>query len=312
MALDAGGDVDMGASDAKQTEGGDGPGTAADTADEEDADATDDATADEEDGDAETTDADDDEDDAADATIDEELAEAILAGEVDMADANDDGDDTDSDASSHGPASKRNNGPSSSMEYHYPAPIDNYADVPTREKQFRAGRFLPCQVAGCTCTGMEPPHGAIIHISVGEPMDPAVVKASKNMTAEGWWRTCGICGHGWEGTGHVFPDRVDGSERERRGRVMSRIEEMLAVSKPSSVLINIRAWRYIARRLKLKYRKKSCSRISLRLNCRPANRYTSSYSHSSGKQVANGLQHLFLPLSISPRQGRASWTWTTT
>ena len=205
---------------------GDGEG---EEQDEDDGDADDDeeATADGEDDDETGT---PDVDDDGEATVhpeDIEMEASFAEADVEAEDAG--GDDTDSDTSSHGKAAKVDHSYGAGAEYVYPAPMGDYADVPSREKKFRAGRFLACQVSGCSCTGMEPPRGSIIHLSVGDPVDQAMIKANKNMTEEGWWRLCGVCGHGWEGTGHVFPESVDGSERERRGRVMSRIEELLAV-----------------------------------------------------------------------------------
>lgn len=263
------------------------------SADEEDGEDGED-----EDGDAEA----DDDGDAATADMevddaegdgDDDDHEELAAEEVEAED------DSDSDASSHHETSKAAG--STGVEYFYPAPMLDYAEVPEREKRFRAGRFLPCQVSGCGCTSMQPPPGAVIHVSVGEPVDPAIISASRNMTEEGWWRTCGVCGHGWEGTGHVFPDSVDASERARRGRVMSRIEELLAVRLMLFILFTDSKCTY-----DLTSRTKSYWRIFPRQSYRLANLYTNNSSPFSAPQAVNVPRLLYLLLSTL--QILATWT----
>jgi len=69
--------------------------------------------------------------------------------------------------------------------------------------------------------------GELEELDVPEAAEDGAVE--KWRSDEGWWRYCGRCGHGWEGSGHVFADDEARGERVRKGRVVGRIEEFLEV-----------------------------------------------------------------------------------
>ncbi|WWD17233.1 hypothetical protein CI109_101671 [Kwoniella shandongensis] len=138
------------------------------------------------------------------------------------------------------------------LKFKYPSSVPDFTILSDREKLFKIARFLPCTVAGCECVGLIPPSDRPIKI-VGhnnsqeeeeedededEEDEDADGDVSMENTAEerkkiwrtdeGWWKVCGECGHGWEeGGGHVFEEGVGAKERNRRGKVVGRIEELL-------------------------------------------------------------------------------------
>lgn len=131
-------------------------------------------------------------------------------------------------------------GPSSAhhlLSFSYPAPASNFLTLSEREKSFKTARFVHCQSPGCGCTEMLPPQGAQLDIMSRAEVEEVLDRDDEDegdelRTGEGWWRVCGACGHGWEeeGTGHTWPDSVVLAEKNRRGKVVGRIEELLYVS----------------------------------------------------------------------------------
>ncbi|OCF40322.1 histone acetyltransferase [Kwoniella heveanensis CBS 569] len=141
------------------------------------------------------------------------------------------------------------------LRFKYPAAAPDFTKLSEREKSFKVARYLTCTVPDCNCAGLEPPLGNVIKISKPRDQDDEEdeedddddddnenendgdismneenYEERKNMwkTAEGWWKICGICGHGWgKGQGHTWEEDVDKSERVRRGKVVGRIEEIL-------------------------------------------------------------------------------------
>ncbi|WRT66439.1 uncharacterized protein IL334_003396 [Kwoniella shivajii] len=144
------------------------------------------------------------------------------------------------------------------LKFKYPSSVPDFTKLSDREKSFKIARFIRCQEPDCTCEGLEPPLNHSIKI-VGHDQDHEDDEEDENdddeedadgdaeadgdgdisMSEEllerkklwrngnGWWKLCGHCSHGWEGKGHVFPKEVDSKERNRRGKVVGRIEELL-------------------------------------------------------------------------------------
>jgi len=129
------------------------------------------------------------------------------------------------------------------MTFRYPASVPDFNTLNPREQAFKCARFLPCQAEGCQCEGLEPPMSSTPELQVVSRADinageleeldaPAGAEegaVEKWRSEEGWWRYCGRCGHGWEGSGHVFAADETRGERVRKGRVVGRIEEFLEV-----------------------------------------------------------------------------------
>ncbi|WVQ99466.1 hypothetical protein IAU59_006601 [Kwoniella sp. CBS 9459] len=143
------------------------------------------------------------------------------------------------------------------LKFKYPAAVADFTKLSEREKSFKVARYLKCTVPECDCGGLEPPLGNIIKISKARDQDDEEdddeededdenendnendgdvsmngenFEERKNLwkTEEGWWKICGICGHGWgKGQGHTWEEDVDKAERVRRGKVVGRIEEIL-------------------------------------------------------------------------------------
>lgn len=122
-----------------------------------------------------------------------------------------------------------------SIAFRYPASVSDFTTLPEREQQFKIARFVPCQMEGCDCQGLDPPEGSRVSLATREEVE------MEETGEEGWWTLCGICGHGWEDEGHVWGDDVSGPERVRRGKVVGRIEEMLQVCPTWSRLGKARA-----------------------------------------------------------------------
>lgn len=137
------------------------------------------------------------------------------------------------------------------ITFRYPSSVPDFTILSQREKAFKVARFLQCTAPSCVCTGLEPPAGGTIRItkhgtsnededdededddvSIEDSENPLDFEDRKDewRTKEGWWRTCGKCGHGWESGGHVWAADVPPKERTRRGKVVGRIEEILEVS----------------------------------------------------------------------------------
>ncbi|KAK8864466.1 hypothetical protein IAR55_001715 [Kwoniella newhampshirensis] len=132
------------------------------------------------------------------------------------------------------------------LKFKYPSSVPDFTILSDREKAFKIARFLPCTADDCDCTGLLPPPERPVKI-VGhqdeedgdDDEDDEDVDGDVSMeeteerkqiwrTDEGWWRVCGECGHGWEeGKGHLFEEKVGAKERNRRGKVVGRIEELL-------------------------------------------------------------------------------------
>ena len=107
--------------------------------------------------------------------------------------------------------------------YGYAAAADDLTKVPEEDQRFKVARFMTCTVAGCKCTGLQPPKGA--QVTVVWPEDAA---ESPELVKK--WKTCGICGHGWDGAqGHMLPTGLTPEERIRRVKVVGRMEELLQV-----------------------------------------------------------------------------------
>ncbi|OXG24839.1 histone acetyltransferase [Cryptococcus neoformans Tu401-1] len=134
------------------------------------------------------------------------------------------------------------------ITFRYPSSVPDFTILSQREKAFKVARFLQCTAPSCACTGLEPPAGGTIRItkhgtsnededdededddvSIEDSENPLDFEDRKDewRTKEGWWRTCGKCGHGWESGGHVWAADVPPKERTRRGKVVGRIEEIL-------------------------------------------------------------------------------------
>ncbi|KAK4686728.1 histone acetyltransferase, partial [Tremellales sp. Uapishka_1] len=112
------------------------------------------------------------------------------------------------------------------VAYRYPSAVPIFSDLSEREQAFKTARFLGCQVDGCRCEGLEPPSQNVRLVSRDE-VDEEVEMADEWRTSEGWWRRCGVCGHGWKGEGHVWSEGISEAERKRRAKVVGRIEEVL-------------------------------------------------------------------------------------
>ncbi|WVR07104.1 hypothetical protein IAU60_004143 [Kwoniella sp. DSM 27419] len=134
------------------------------------------------------------------------------------------------------------------IKFKYPSSVPDFTTLSDREKKFKVARFIPCTEEGCLCTGLEPPLGNVVKMSKHEDdddedeedddddLDGDISMAEGDLeeqkamwrTGEGWWRRCGICGHGWEtNQGHVWPRDIPPKEKARRGKVVGRIEELL-------------------------------------------------------------------------------------
>ena len=117
--------------------------------------------------------------------------------------------------------------------YRYPASVPDFATLSDREKRFKIARYFPCTVPGCACPALLPPLEATVTLQPREEVGVAdgdvEMDGEDNRTEEGWWKECGECGHGWEKGGHVLPHGLDQVEKNRRGKVVGRIEELLQV-----------------------------------------------------------------------------------
>lgn len=115
--------------------------------------------------------------------------------------------------------------------YRYPPAVGDFQLLPEREKDFKLARYFKCREDGCECPGLFPPDGA--EVVLGGSADDTDMQvdsedAPEDRTEEGWWTTCGHCGHGWGGeAGHGLPEGLEDKERTRRCRVVGRIEELL-------------------------------------------------------------------------------------
>ena len=177
-------------------------------------------TADSQDGDGDDGEDDDEDEDEGDEEEEEEEEE----DDDDEEDEDEDDEDEDEDEEDE-------SGPS----FRYPPAVPDWTKLDDRERLFKAARFMSCQVSGCHCDGLQPPEGADLVVAGAEgDEDGEMGEESGERTSEGWWRICGNCGHGWEaGKGHVFPPGLTMAERNRRGKVVGRIEEFLQVSSGS-------------------------------------------------------------------------------
>jgi hypothetical protein len=119
----------------------------------------------------------------------------------------------------------------SRIPYRYPASVEDWMTLPDREQAFKVARFLKCTEAGCNCQGLVPPAGANIVVVPREEVDiiELVPVTIKGRTGRGWWEICGRCGHSWGDSGHIWPKDLSLVERNRRGTVVGRIEELLQV-----------------------------------------------------------------------------------
>lgn len=156
--------------------------------------------------------------------------------EDDEEDEEEDGDEDEDDTITAGPSTL----PSASL-FRYPTPPSNFLTLSEREKSFKSARFLACQSANCDCQEMLPPAGAQLGAMSRAELEEILDRdeedeGDEERTGEGWWRVCGQCGHGWdeEGAGHTWPAGVSLEERNRRGKVVGRIEELLNVSRTTS------------------------------------------------------------------------------
>jgi histone acetyltransferase len=114
--------------------------------------------------------------------------------------------------------------------WRYPPAVPDFTILSDREQRFRVARFLECTVTGCDCSGLVPPEGSIGLGRANEDVQGMEIDGESGKTEEGWWTTCGSCGHGWDGEGHVWGNKVGAVERKRRSKVVGRIEEILQVS----------------------------------------------------------------------------------
>lgn len=182
--------------------------------------------------------ADQEEDDLAHAEEDEDEDEE--AGDEDDDEDEEDDDDDEEDDGEEGEENDSNmagpsNGSTTAL-YRYPTPPSNFLTLSEREKAFKIARFIPCQSRDCSCLEMIPPAGVepaiMSRVELEEIMDrDEEDEGDESRTGEGWWRVCGSCGHSWdeEGVGHTWPAGVSLDERNRRGKVVGRIEELLNV-----------------------------------------------------------------------------------
>lgn len=123
------------------------------------------------------------------------------------------------------------------LPFRYPIPPSNFLTLSEREKAFKSARFIACQTPDCQCEEMVPPPGSQLEIMSRMELEEIMDRDEEDegdevRTGEGWWRVCGGCGHSWdeEGVGHTWPPGVSLEERNRRGKVVGRIEEFLNVS----------------------------------------------------------------------------------
>jgi histone acetyltransferase len=121
--------------------------------------------------------------------------------------------------------------------FKYPPAVTDFQTLPDRSQRFKKARFTSCTDQGCSCPGLVPPLGAIITLGPQDPDEEEDEDEEESedlkrwRTPERFWRECGECGHGWEGTrGHVGSMRETAEEGRRKGRVVGRIEELLNVS----------------------------------------------------------------------------------
>ena len=174
----------------------------------------------EEEEDDEDEDGDDDDDEEGDEDEDEDEDED---GDEDEDEGEDEDAEEEDGAAEAGPS-----------RYRYPPAVGDFQTLPEREKEFKLARYFKCREEGCECPGLFPPEGA--EIVLGGSGDDTRMQVdgedvSEDRTGEGWWTTCGRCGHGWEGeAGHGLPEGLDDKERTRRCRVVGRIEELLQAS----------------------------------------------------------------------------------
>jgi histone acetyltransferase len=156
------------------------------------------------DDDGEEQDDDDDDEDDDDEDEDEDDDEDENGGEDEHAEDND---GTEEDVPTYG----------------YAAAADDLTKVPEEDQRFKVARFMTCTVAGCNCTGLQPPKGAQVTVVWPE-------EAAESPELLRKWKTCGVCGHGWEGSqGHLLPTGLTPEERMRRVKVVGRMEELLQV-----------------------------------------------------------------------------------
>ncbi|ODN94203.1 histone acetyltransferase [Cryptococcus wingfieldii CBS 7118] len=136
------------------------------------------------------------------------------------------------------------------IRFRYPPSAPDFSTLSDREKAFKVGRFLPCTVAECACTGLEPPVDRVVKLGKrdededededdiedededvsmedAESVESMERRKKEWRTEEGWWRICGRCGHGWEGQGHIWASDIPPKEKTRRGKVVGRMEEIL-------------------------------------------------------------------------------------
>ena len=205
-----------GEGEGEEEEGGEGEGEEEDDEDEEEEEEE------EEEGDEEI----DDEDEEEDGDDDEE---------------EDDDDEDEEEEDDEGAETS-----SSPMPFRYPAAAPDWNRLPLRERTFKIARFMKCTTEGCECSGMEPPSGADIRVIPREEVEAerggygdVDMGGEDGRTVEGWWKVCGACGHGWEDIGdeggHVFPAGLSQTEKNRRGKVVGRMEELLQVGRRPSV-----------------------------------------------------------------------------
>jgi histone acetyltransferase len=188
----------------------------------------------------------DEEDDEEDDEEEEEEDDDEEEGEEDEEEDEEEDDDDKEDDEEDGEGTQREEWVDcpEEMIFRYPASVPDFTTLDAREQAFKCARFLPCQAEGCICEGLEPPMSSTPELQIisradleaGEleeldaPDGAEDGAVEKWRSEEGWWRFCGRCGHGWEGSGHVFASTEARGERIRKGRVIGRIEEFLEVS----------------------------------------------------------------------------------
>lgn len=208
---------------------------------EDNEDAEEDEDEEEEDGDEDEEEEDEGEEEEEEG--EEEEGEEEEGEEADEADEDEDDEEEEEEDDDDDAQPKKVNAPSLSaptgIKFRYPPAVEDITTVSDRERAFKTARFVGCTIDGCDCSGLEPPSGSKITIARetddvdmngGEDgVDEEVLRSWR--TDEGWWKRCGVCGHGWEDDGgHVFEDDVPDVERRRREKVVGRIEELLQVS----------------------------------------------------------------------------------
>ncbi len=136
-----------------------------------------------------------------------------------------------------------NGGSGKEDPFTYPAAVPDISVLSNRIQSFKLARWLKCRTEGCDCSGLRPPPNVkvVLEDEVGEgnedeeeddEMDDGEDVKGKKSVVEKLWEICGSCGHGWasaseEHGGHLLPEEVDTAERDRRRRVIGRVEELL-------------------------------------------------------------------------------------